>query len=105
MKSKILSGIVVSAILTIASGAAFPARAAFSHKVAKVVVGYDANRSTLANFPVLVRVPTATASECRADGADMRFTSADGEMVWCIPMKSTPGTPLENRRCGCFCLR
>lgn len=82
MKSRILSGIVVSAILTIASGAAFPARAAFSHKVAKVVVGYDANRSTLANFPVLVRVPTATASECRADGADMRFTSADGKTVY-----------------------
>ena len=82
MKSRILSGIVVSAILTIASGAAFPARAAFSHKVAKVVVGYDANRSTLANFPVLVRVPTATASECRADGADIRFTSADGETVY-----------------------
>ena len=61
---------------------ALTAQAEFSHKVAKVVVGYDESRSTLANFPVLVRVPTATASECRADGADMRFTSADGETVY-----------------------
>lgn len=69
---KTLIGIAVVA-------AALSAQAEFAHKVAKVVVGYDANRSTLSNFPVLVRIPAATAAECRADGADIRFTSPDGE--------------------------
>ncbi len=72
---KILIGIAVIAV-------ALAAHAEFSHKVAKVVVGYDANRSTLSNFPVLVRIPSATAAECRSDGADLRFTSADGETVY-----------------------
>lgn len=69
---RILIGIAVIAV-------ALAAHAEFSHKVAKVVVGYDANRSTLSNFPVLVRIPSATAAECRSDGADLRFTSVDGE--------------------------
>ena len=29
-----------------------------------------------------MRIPSATASECRADGADIRFSSADGETVY-----------------------
>lgn len=73
----------IFAFLTLAAAmtATFPlaAEPAFAHKVAKVVAGYSDERSTLANFPVLVRIPAGTAAECRADGADIRFTSPDGE--------------------------
>ncbi|MBR1836931.1 MAG: hypothetical protein IJ783_06545 [Kiritimatiellae bacterium] len=70
---------IASAAALLAATSALAAEPDFSHKVAKVVAGYDAGRSTLANFPVLVRIPAATAAECRADGADIRFSSPDGE--------------------------
>ena len=73
---------ILASLVLLASAATASAEAAFAHKVAKVVAGYAETRSTLANFPVLVRIPSATAAECRADGADIRFTSSDGATVY-----------------------
>ncbi len=69
---------ILASLVLLASAATASADPAFAHKVAKVVVGYADTRSTLTNFPVLVRIPSATAAECRTDGADLRFTSSDG---------------------------
>lgn len=69
---------ILASLALLASAATASADPAFAHKVAKVVVGYADTRSTLTNFPVLVRIPSATAAECRTDGADLRFTSSDG---------------------------
>lgn len=70
---------IIGFIMTMVFVAISISEAAFANKIAKVVVGYGESRSTLANFPVLVRIPAGTAAECRADGADIRFTSPDGE--------------------------
>ena len=72
---------ILASLMLAATTATFPlaAEPAFEHKGLWVVEGYGESRSTLANFPVLVRIPAGTVAECRADGADIRFTSPDGE--------------------------
>lgn len=54
-------------------------RAEFANKIGKMVVGYGETRSTLVNYPVLVRVTADQAAACREDGADILFTSLDGK--------------------------
>ena len=59
------------------------ARADFSAYCDLTVAGYDANRSALANFPVLVRISETgingfSYSLMQSDGKDLAFTSTDG---------------------------
>jgi hypothetical protein len=59
------------------------ARADFSAYCDLTVAGYDANRSALANFPVLVRISETgingfSYSLMQSDGKDLAFTSIDG---------------------------
>ena len=59
------------------------ARADFSAYCDLTVAGYDANRSALANFPVLVRISETgingfSYSAMQSDGKDLAFTSTDG---------------------------
>lgn len=74
----------VRLLLTAGAGGliALGAQGEFANKIGKEVVGYGETRSTLANFPVLVRIPSQQAKECRADGADIQFTSSDGATVY-----------------------
>ena len=58
-------------------------RADFSFYCDLTVAGYDANRSALANFPVLVRISETgingfSYSSMQSDGKDLAFTSTDG---------------------------
>ena len=67
--------------------AAMPAWADFSSYCDLTVVGYDANRATLANFPVLVRISKTritgfSYSQLQSDGKDLAFTSTDGETTY-----------------------
>ena len=57
----------------------------FSKKSDITVSGY-AGSTTLANFPVLVRLAANSPSgfayaDCAADGSDIRFADADGDLI------------------------
>lgn len=63
------------------------ARADFSAYCDLTVAGYDANRSALANFPVLVRISETgisgfSYSQLQSDGKDLAFTSTDGATTY-----------------------
>ena len=63
------------------------ARADFSAYCDLTVAGYDANRSALANFPVLVRISETgingfSYSLMQSDGKDLAFTSTDGATTY-----------------------
>ena len=68
-------------VLLMAGMMASFARADFRRASTFKVEGY-AGSSELTNMPVLVRLASDVADECRADGADIQFTSEDGEMVY-----------------------
>ena len=61
--------------------AALASQAEFAYTIVKEVSGYSGT-SALANVPVLVRIPAEYAALCRADGADLKFTSEDGTVVY-----------------------
>ena len=75
---------------TIAVAALFAmqfARADFSAYCDLTVAGYNANRSALANFPVLVRISETgingfSYSQLQSDGKDLAFTSTDGATTY-----------------------
>lgn len=71
-------------LLTACAGGliALGAQADFANKIGKSVAGYGETRSTLADFPVLVRITSEQAQGCRDDGADLQFTSLDGKTVY-----------------------
>ncbi len=54
-----------------------PAVADFDSTIVYKVAGYDANKSAIANFPVLVRIPAGTV----ADAAEMAFFDANGAFL------------------------
>ncbi len=63
------------------------AQADFSAYADITVSGYDANRTTLANFPVLVRISETgingfAYSAMQSDGKDLAFTSTDGATTY-----------------------
>ena len=63
------------------------AQADFSAYADITVSGYDANRTTLANFPVLVRISETgingfSYSAMQSDGKDLAFTSTDGATTY-----------------------
>ena len=77
-------------LITFAAAAFFAApfaRADFSAYCDLTVAGYDANRTALANFPVLVRISETgingfAYSSMQSDGKDLVFTSTDGETTY-----------------------
>ena len=55
-------------------------RKEFTYRCPVTFSGYTGS-STLENFPALVRIPTAIASKCRNNGADIRFVDSEGFIV------------------------
>lgn len=66
---------VLSATALIASAAI--SHAAFACRAQITVPGYTSETS-LEDFPVLVRLPSAVTSLCRSDGADLQFQDQGG---------------------------
>ena len=71
-----------AALATVAACLAAPSLSgAFECSVTKCVAGYSGS-SALSNVPVLVRIYAEQSAQCRADGADICFTSVDGSVVY-----------------------
>ena len=73
--------------LVIAMLIPFVVKADFSSYADITVVGYDANREALVNFPVLVRISEKgiagfSYSQLQTDGKDLAFTSTDGATTY-----------------------
>ncbi len=80
---KILPGLLVA--LALPAGAAILDTSPFGKSVEMTVSGY-AGSSTLADFPVLVRLAAGSPAgfdyaDCAADGSDLRFADAGGNLI------------------------
>ena len=85
MKTRMLRLLLPLAVALLA--AAPFARADFSSYCDLTIAGYDADRSALANFPVLVRISETgingfSYSTMQSDGKDLAFTSTDGATTY-----------------------
>ena len=75
---------VLTACVPAGAGAATVDPSAFSNKISITFPGYTGS-STLTDFPVLVRLSAArnkfAYAKCAANGADLRFADADGNLL------------------------
>ena len=78
-RHKLAALLAVSALCAAASAEMLDT-SGFTMKRTVTFSGY-AGSSNLENFPALVRLPADVSSLCATDGADIRFTDADGNLL------------------------